>query len=139
MGPGWRGAVDDLARAVVDLAESGTANFRFLYPDDMPLLEKVRTIAQRIYGASDIEAGQPVRDQFKQLEDQGFGHFPVCIAKTQFSFTTDPNAKGAPSDHTLTVRELRLSAGAGIRGRDLRRYHDSAGPAAGAGRKQYRG
>ena len=108
---GGEGAVE-LARAVVALAESGTAKLRFLYPDEMPLLEKVRTIAQRIYGASDIEAGQPVRDQFKQLEDQGFGHFPVCIAKTQFSFTTDPNAKGAPSDHTLTVRELRLSAGA---------------------------
>ncbi len=108
---GGEGAVD-LARAVVDLAESGTADFRFLYPDDMPLLEKVRTVAQCIYGARDIEADKAVRDQFAQLQDQGFGHFPVCIAKTQFSFTTDPNAKGAPSDHVLTVRELRLSAGA---------------------------
>jgi formate--tetrahydrofolate ligase len=108
---GGEGAVD-AARAVVDLAESGTANFRFLYPDDMPLFEKVRTIAQRMYGADDIEANPSVRDQFKQLEDEGFGHFPVCIAKTQFSFTTDPNAKGAPSGHTVTVREVRLSAGA---------------------------
>jgi formate--tetrahydrofolate ligase len=108
---GGEGAVD-LARAVVDLAESGKAEFRFLYPNDMPLLEKVRTIAQRIYGARDIEADKSVRDQFAQLQDQGFGHFPVCIAKTQFSFTTDPNAKGAPSDHVLTVRELRVSAGA---------------------------
>jgi formate--tetrahydrofolate ligase len=108
---GGEGAVD-LARAVVDLAESGTADFRFLYPDDMPLLEKVRTIAQRIYGARDIEAEKSVRDQFAQLQDQGFGQFPVCIAKTQFSFTTDPNAKGAPSGHVLTVRELRPSAGA---------------------------
>jgi formate--tetrahydrofolate ligase len=108
---GGEGAVE-LARAVVDLAESGTANFRFLYPDEMPLLEKVRTIAQRIYGASDIEADKSVRDQFAQLEDQGFARFPVCIAKTQFSFTTDPNAKGAPSGHVVTVREVRLSAGA---------------------------
>ena len=108
---GGEGAVE-LAHAVVDLAESGTADFRFLYPEKMPLLEKARTIAQRIYGAADIEAGQSVRDQFKQLEDLGFGHFPVCIAKTQFSFTTDPNAKGAPSDHVVTVREVRLSAGA---------------------------
>jgi formate--tetrahydrofolate ligase len=108
---GGEGAVE-LARAVVDLAESGTANFRFLYPDEMQLLEKVRTIAHCIYGASDIEADKSVRDQFAQLEDQGFGHFPVCIAKTQFSFTTDPNAKGAPSGHVVTVREVRLSAGA---------------------------
>ena len=108
---GGEGAVE-LARVVVDLAESGTADFRFLYPDEMPLLDKVRTIAQRIYGARDVEADKSVRDQFAQLQDHGFGNFPVCIAKTQFSFSTDPNAKGAPSDHVLTVRELRASAGA---------------------------
>jgi formate--tetrahydrofolate ligase len=108
---GGEGAVE-LAHAVVDLAESGTAKLRLLYPDEMPLLDKVRTIAQRIYGASDIEADKPVRDQFAQLQDLGCGHFPVCIAKTQFSFTTDPNAKGAPSGHVLTIREVRLSAGA---------------------------
>jgi formate--tetrahydrofolate ligase len=108
---GGEGAVE-LARAVVDLAESGKADFRFLYPDEVPLLDKVRTIAQRIYGARDVEADKSVRDQFAQLQDQGFGNFPVCIAKTQFSFSTDPNAKGAPSDHVLTVRELRASAGA---------------------------
>ena len=108
---GGEGAVE-LARVVVDLAESGTADFLFLYPDEMPLLDKVRTIAQRIYGARDVEADKSVRDQFAQLQDQGFGHFPVCIAKTQFSFSTDSNAKGAPSDHVLTVRELRASAGA---------------------------
>jgi formate--tetrahydrofolate ligase len=108
---GGEGAVE-LARAVVDLAESGRARFRFLYPEEMPLLEKARTIAQRIYGASDIEADKSVRDQLAQLEDQGFGRFPVCIAKTQFSFTTDPNAKGAPSDHIVTIREVRASAGA---------------------------
>ncbi len=108
---GGQGAVE-LAHAVVDLAESGAAKLKFLYPDEMPLLEKVRTIAQRIYGAEDIEASKPVQDQLSQLQDQGFGHFPVCIAKTQFSFTTDPNAKGAPSGHMVAVREVRLSAGA---------------------------
>jgi formate--tetrahydrofolate ligase len=108
---GGQGAVE-LAHAVVDLAESGTAKLKFLYPDEMPLLEKVRTIAQRIYGAEDIEASKSVQDQLTQLQDQGFGHFPVCIAKTQLSFTTDPNAKGAPSGHTVAIREVRLSAGA---------------------------
>jgi len=108
---GGQGAVE-LAHAVVDLAESGSAKLRFLYPDEMPLLEKVRTIAQRIYGAADIEADKQVQDQFAALQDQGFGQLPVCIAKTQFSFTTDPNAKGAPSDHVVGVREVRLSAGA---------------------------
>jgi len=108
---GGDGAVD-LARAVVDVVESGKAKFRFLYPDEMPLWEKVRTIAQRLYGARDIEADRAVRDRFAALQDQGFGHLPVCIAKTQYSFTTDANIKGAPSDHVLTVREVRLSAGA---------------------------
>ena len=78
----------------------------------MPLVEKLRTIAQRIYGAADIELSAAARDQFAQIEDQGYGHFPVCVAKTQFSFTTDPNLKGAPSEHVIGVREVRLSAGA---------------------------
>jgi formate--tetrahydrofolate ligase len=108
---GGEGAAD-LARAVVALAESGKSEFRFLYPDEMPLWDKVRTIAQRLYGASEIEADKSVRDRFAALQEQGFGHLPVCIAKTQYSFTTDPNVKGAPSGHVLTVRELRLSAGA---------------------------
>src|SRR5271167_738571 len=108
---GSDGAVD-LARAVVAVADSGKADFRMLYPDEMPLWDKVRTIAQRLYGARDIEADKPVRDRFAALQDEGFGHLPVCVAKTQYSFTTDPNIKGAPSDHVLTVREVRLSAGA---------------------------
>jgi len=108
---GGEGAAD-LARAVVALAESGKSEFRFLYPDEMPLWDKVRTIAQRLYGASDIDSDKSVRDRFAALQEQGFGHLPVCIAKTQYSFTTDPNVKGAPSGHVLTVRELRLSAGA---------------------------
>jgi formate--tetrahydrofolate ligase len=108
---GSEGAVD-LARAVVAVAESGSAEFRFLYPDEMPLWDKVRTIAQRLYGARDVEADKSVRDRFAALQGDGFGHLPVCIAKTQYSFTTDPNIKGAPSDHVLTVRDVRLSAGA---------------------------
>ncbi|HZU90571.1 MAG TPA: formate--tetrahydrofolate ligase, partial [Stellaceae bacterium] len=108
---GGEGAVD-LARAVVDLAESGKAELRFLYPDEMPLFDKIRTIAQRLYGAADIEADKSVRDQLAQFESQGYGRFPVCIAKTQYSFSTDPNLKGAPSGHIVTVREVRLSAGA---------------------------
>jgi formate--tetrahydrofolate ligase len=108
---GGEGAAD-LARAVVGLVESGKAKFRFLYPDETPLWDKIRTIAQRLYGANDIEADKRIKDQLADFEKQGFGHFPVCIAKTQFSFTTDANIKGAPSDHVLTVREVRLSAGA---------------------------
>ncbi len=108
---GGEGAVE-LAHAVVDLAESGSAELRLLYPDEMPLLDKVRTIAQRLYGADDIEADKSVRDQLAQWEDLGYGNFPVCIAKTQYSFSTDPSAKGAPSGHIISVREVRLSAGA---------------------------
>src|ERR1700726_556157 len=108
---GGEGA-SDLARAVVTLADSGQAKFQYLYPDDMPLWEKVRTIAQRLYGASDVEADKRIKDQLADFEKQGFGHFPVCIAKTQYSFSTDANLKGAPSGHILTVREVRLSAGA---------------------------
>jgi formate--tetrahydrofolate ligase len=102
----------ELARIVVDLAESGRADFHTLYSDDVPLVDKLRTIAQRIYRASDIELGSTARDQFAQLTDQGFGHFPICVAKTQFSFSTNPDLKGAPSDHIIAVREVRLSAGA---------------------------
>jgi formate--tetrahydrofolate ligase len=108
---GGEGA-SDLARAVVALADSGRVKFQYLYPDDMPLWEKVRTIAQRLYGASDVEADKRIKDQLADFEKQGFGQFPVCIAKTQYSFSTDANLKGAPSGHILTVREVRLSAGA---------------------------
>jgi formate--tetrahydrofolate ligase len=108
---GGEGAVE-LACEVVDLAESGAAKLEFLYPDEMPLLEKVRTIAQTMYGAADIEAAKSVEDQLAQLEAAGYGHFPVCIAKTQLSLTTDPSVKGAPLGHIVGVREVRLSAGA---------------------------
>src|SRR6266404_2332102 len=108
---GGKGAAD-VARAVVKVIEGGKGKMKLLYPDDMPLLEKIRTIAREIYRAKDIAADKPVRDQLAQFEAMGFGKVPVCIAKTQFSFTTDPDAKGAPSDHVVTVREVRLSAGA---------------------------
>jgi formate--tetrahydrofolate ligase len=100
-----------LAKKVIELAEK-PSGFRYLYPDDLPLWDKVRTIAQSLYGAQGIIADKKVRDQFAELQKGGFGHYPVCIAKTQYSFSTDPNLKGAPSNHVVPVRELRLSAGA---------------------------
>lgn len=105
---------EDLAKEVVALADSGKADFKVSYPDDMPLLDKVRAVATKIYRAKDISFDQKTRNQVAELEAEGFGNLPVCIAKTQYSFSDDPNAKGAPSDHTLPVREVRLSAGAGF-------------------------
>jgi formate--tetrahydrofolate ligase len=101
-----------LARHVVTMVEGSAAKFSLLYPDDLPLWDKVEAIATKLYGASGIDAPANVRSRFKQLQDGGYGHFPVCMAKTQYSFSTDQNLKGAPSGHTITVRELRLSAGA---------------------------
>ncbi len=103
---------EDLAHTVAELAEGGGADFQLLYPDDMGLMEKARTVARKIYGAADVSAEKRVIDQFKQFEDAGFGHLPVCIAKTQYSFSTDPDLKGAPSDHVIPIREAKLSAGA---------------------------
>jgi formate--tetrahydrofolate ligase len=108
---GGKGAAD-VARAVVKIAESGKSKLKFLYPDDMPLLEKIRTIAQQIYRARDVSADKSVRDQLAAFEAMGYGKCPVCIAKTQYSFSTNPDAKGAPVDHMINVREVRLSAGA---------------------------
>lgn len=110
-GDGGAGAAD-LARAVVDIAESGQAQFRTLYEDDLSLWEKTRTIARSIYGADDIGADKKVRDQFDQYQREGYGHFPVCMAKTQYSFSTDPQLLGAPTGHLVVVRELALCAGA---------------------------
>jgi len=101
-----------LAEHVVKLADSGKAKFKPLYPDNMKLEEKVRTIAKKIYGAKDISFDAAVARQFADLEAGGYGKFPVCMAKTQYSFSTDPDAKGAPTGHIVPVRELRLSAGA---------------------------
>jgi len=102
----------ELAEHVVKLADSGKAKFKPLYPDNMKLEDKVRTIAQKIYGAKDISIDAAVARQFADLEAGGYGKFPVCMAKTQYSFSTDPDAKGAPTGHIVPVRELRLSAGA---------------------------
>ena len=101
-----------LARHVVEMIEAGEGAFRPLYPDEMPLWEKVETVARRIYGASGITAAAMVRNRFRALQEGGYGHFPVCMAKTQYSFSTDPSLKGAPEGHEVPVRELRLSAGA---------------------------
>jgi formate--tetrahydrofolate ligase len=103
-----------LARKVVSLAEGGSANFAPLYPDDMPLFQKVETIAKRIYHADEVLADKSIRDQLKAWETAGYGHLPICMAKTQYSFTTDPNVRGAPTGHSVPVREVRLSAGAGF-------------------------
>jgi formate--tetrahydrofolate ligase len=100
-----------LAKHLADLVDSDKADFKLLYPDDMPLWDKVETVARELYGASGVTAPQPVRNRFKLLQES-YGHFPVCMAKTQYSFSTDPNLKGAPEGHEISVRELRLSAGA---------------------------
>jgi formate--tetrahydrofolate ligase len=104
--------IEGLARAVAEIAESGKSAYKPLYPDDMPLWEKMRTIAREIYRADDITADASVRGRFKELQERGLGHLPVCVAKTQYSFSTDPDAKGAPTGHSINVRELRLSNGA---------------------------
>ena len=108
---GGKGAAD-VARAVLKAADSGKSKLKLLYPDDMPLVDKIRTIAREIYRAKDIDVPKPVRDQLESFEKMGYAKLPVCIAKTQYSFTTNADSKGAPSDHIVTVREVRLSAGA---------------------------
>ena len=111
----WRdggAGAEALAQNVVALCEGGAAQFKPLYPDGMPLWDKVHTIATALYGASEITADVAIRQRFRDLQNEGFGHLPVCIAKTQYSFSTDPNLKGAPSGHAVAIREVRLSAGA---------------------------
>ncbi|MEO1293238.1 MAG: formate--tetrahydrofolate ligase [Pseudomonadota bacterium] len=106
--------IKEMAQKVVDLVEGDSAQYAPLYPDDMGLFEKIETIAKRIYRADEVLADQKVRDQLKAWEAQGYGGLPVCMAKTQYSFTTDPNRRGAPTGHSLPIREVRLSAGAGF-------------------------
>ena len=110
---GSKGALE-LATRVAEVADADMANFAPIYPDDMPLLEKIETISKRIYRADEVIADQKIRDQLKQWEDQGYGNLPVCMAKTQYSFSTDPTSRGAPTGHSVPVREVRLSAGAGF-------------------------
>ena len=102
----------ELAKHVAEVADSGQAQFHTLYDDDMPLWDKARHIARTLYGAEDLIADKKVRDQFAKFEADGYGHFPVCMAKTQYSFSTDPALMGAPTGHEVPVREVRLSAGA---------------------------
>ncbi|MBY6151917.1 formate--tetrahydrofolate ligase [Vannielia litorea] len=103
-----------LATRVAEIADSGTSQFAPLYADEMGLFEKIETIATRIYHADEVLADKKIRDQLRAWEAAGFGHLPVCMAKTQYSFSTDPNLRGAPTGHSVPVREVRLSAGAGF-------------------------
>jgi formate--tetrahydrofolate ligase len=108
---GGEGAAD-VARAVAKICDSGQSKLKLLYPDDMPLYDKIRTIAREIYRAKDISMDKAVKDQLASFETMGYGKAPICVAKTQYSFSTNPDSKGAPTDHTINVREVRLSAGA---------------------------
>jgi len=105
---------ENLAKRVAEIVDSDMASFAPIYPDDMPLMEKIETIAKRIYRADDVLADQKIRNQLKDWEEQGYGNLPICMAKTQYSFSTDPTLRGAPTGHSVPVREVRLSAGAGF-------------------------
>jgi formate--tetrahydrofolate ligase len=107
---GGRGALE-LAREVVRLCD-GPNNFRFVYEDGATLWEKMKAIATKVYHATDITADSKVRAQIRQLQEAGYGHYPVCVAKTQYSFSTDPKLRGAPDHHVVGIREVRLAAGA---------------------------
>ncbi|HKO67432.1 MAG TPA: formate--tetrahydrofolate ligase [Burkholderiaceae bacterium] len=108
---GGKGA-EALARAVVSVAETTPADMHFVYEDSDTLWQKAEAVAKKIYGASEVTADTKVRAELRQLQDRGYGHYPVCIAKTQYSFSTDPQLRGAPSGHALNIREVRLAAGA---------------------------
>ncbi|MGB0913993.1 MAG: formate--tetrahydrofolate ligase, partial [Phaeobacter italicus] len=104
----------ELATRVAEIADSGVSQFAPLYRDDLSLFDKIERVAKSIYRADDVIADKKIRDQLKLWEDQGYGHLPVCMAKTQYSFSTDPSLRGAPTGHSVPVREVRLSAGAGF-------------------------
>ena len=112
---GGKGA-EDVARAVVALVEGdkkqAVSGFKFVYEESLPLMDKITAIATKIYGAAKVTASAKVAEQIKKLQEAGYGHYPVCVAKTQYSFSTNPNSRGAPSGHTLDIREVRLAAGA---------------------------
>lgn len=105
---------EDLAHKIVEIVEGGAADYRPLYASESGLFEKIEAIAKEIYRAGEVVADKRIRDQLRQWEEAGYGNFPVCMAKTQYSFTTDPNMRGAPDNHSIPVREVRLSAGAGF-------------------------
>ena len=102
-----------LANKVVEIAESKN-KFSYTYKDDLPLIAKIEKIATKIYRADEVLASKPIRDQLQLWENDGYGNLPICMAKTQYSFTTDPNRRGAPNGHSIPIREVRLSAGAGF-------------------------
>ncbi len=108
---GGKGA-EELARTVVELIDKTPSDFRFVYEDDLPLWDKVTAIATKLYGASEVTADSKIRGQIKKLQDSGYGHYPICVAKTQYSFSTDQKLRGAPSGHEINIREVRLAAGA---------------------------
>ena len=110
---GGNGTIE-LAEEVVSLVSSGAASFAPLYPNEMGIWDKIKTVATRLYRAADIIADKKVRAQIRKFEEDGYGEFPICVAKTQYSFSTDPNLKGAPNNHVMAIREVRLSAGAGF-------------------------
>lgn len=110
---GGEGATE-LAARVVEIADSGMAQFAPIYVDEMPLFEKIERIAKNIYHADEVLADTKIRNQLREWEDAGYGNLPVCMAKTQYSFSTDPNLRGAPTGHSIPIREVRLSAGAGF-------------------------
>jgi len=105
--------IKGLANHVVELCKkTKKENFKFLYSDDTSIWQKIEIIAKEIYGASEVMADMKIRNQLKKMQEDGFGKLPICIAKTQYSFSTDPNLKGAPTGHTLPIREIKLSSGA---------------------------
>ncbi len=104
----------ELATKVAEIADSNMSNYAPIYPDDMALFEKIETIAKRIYRADEVLADKKIRNQLREWEEQGYGRLPICMAKTQYSFSTDPNLRGAPSNHSVPIREVRLAAGAGF-------------------------
>ena len=108
---GGKGA-EEVARQVVHLIDTTPSDFRFVYDDALPLWDKIKTIATKLYGANDVTADTKVRAQIRKLQEDGYGHYPVCVAKTQYSFSTDPQLRGAPSNHEINIREVRLAAGA---------------------------
>jgi formate--tetrahydrofolate ligase len=105
---------ENLAKRVAEVADADEANFSPIYPDDMSLEDKIQNICKNIYRADEAVMDKKILDQLKDWEEQGYGHLPVCMAKTQYSFSTDPNLRGAPTGHVIPVREVRISAGAGF-------------------------
>jgi len=108
---GGKGA-EEVARTVVDLIDKTPTDFKFMYDDELPLWDKIKTVATKIYGAADVDADSKVRAQIKKLQEDGYGHYPVCVAKTQYSFSADASVRGAPTGYMVNIREVRLAAGA---------------------------